>query len=338
MVNNAHVLFKANDRSYFAILKKEIRALAHTLPFNERQIGEIDIIVAEMASNLVKHAGGGLILAKVVQDKGEDSIEVISIDNGIGIPDLNKMLRDGETTKSTLGLGLGAMQRLSHVFQVYSQKNWGSVILCRKYVKDPGADAKPPFAEIRSVVVPKHGETKCGDAFFHSVNKNHLKLFLADGLGHGVEAAKAVQEAGIAFAACNELHPPEILRFINEEVRKTRGMVGMVAVHNIADKTWEICGVGNISTKIIGPTVNKNYMSYNGIIGLNVPRQLHAQQFMHEKGQILIMCSDGLRSRWDTLKYPGILRYDLSVLAASLFKDFTRNTDDSSVAICKINN
>ncbi|WP_207515577.1 ATP-binding SpoIIE family protein phosphatase [Longitalea luteola] len=337
-MGNAHVLFKANDRSYFAILKKEIRALALTLNFSERRISEIDIIVAEMATNLVKHAGGGQILAKLIRENDLDGIEIMSMDNGPGIADINKMVRDGETTKSTLGLGLGAMQRLSDTFQIYSQKNWGTVILCRKYVKEPPGHAKQPAAEIRSVVIPKPGETKCGDSFFHIANKNHIKLFLADGLGHGAEAARAVQEAGMAFAICQELHPPDILRFINSSVRKTRGLVGMVAVYDIAKKIWEICGVGNITTKINGPSVSKNYMSYNGIIGLNVPRLLHTQTFMHEKGQYMIMCSDGLRSRWDPLKYPGILRYDLSMLALSLIKDFSRNTDDASVAICKINN
>jgi hypothetical protein len=49
------------------------------------------------------------------------------------------------------------------------------------------------------------------------------------------------------------------------------------------------------------------------------------------------MCSDGLKSRWDTAKYPSILRYDLSILSASLLKDFARNTDDMSVLACKIN-
>lgn len=338
MVDTAHVLFKANDRSYFAILKKEIRALAHTLHFNERQIGEIDIIVAELASNLVKHAGGGQILVKLVSHQGNDGIELISIDNGAGIADINKMVRDGESSKSTLGLGLGAMQRLSDTFQIYSLKNWGTIILCRKYVKKSMLHLKPPVTEIRSVVVPKPGETKCGDRFFHIENKNHIKLFLADGLGHGAEAARAVQEAGIAFASCQELDPPEILRYINLYVRKTRGLVGMVAIFDIAKKTWDLCGVGNIATKISGPTVSKNYMSYNGIIGLNLPRSMNSQQIMHEKGQYMIMCSDGLRSRWDTLKYAGILRYDLTMLAASLFKDYTRTTDDASVAICKINN
>ena len=78
-------------------------------------------------------------------------------------------------------------------------------------------------------------------------------------------------------------------------------------------------------------------MAYNGIVGLNLPRTLNAQEVIYEKGQHMVMCSDGIKSRWDTVKYPSILRYDLSVLSASLLKDFARNTDDMSVLACKIN-
>jgi len=336
MGNNAHAFFKANDRSYFAILKKDIHAMAYKAGFSERRIGEIDIIVAEMASNLVKHAGGGYMLAKLFSENNTEGLEIISIDNGTGIPDLNKMITDGASTKSTLGLGLGAMKRLSDLFQVYSLKNWGTIILCRKY-KEARSHPKHPEAEIRSVVVPKPGEEVCGDGFYSITTKDHIKLFLGDGLGHGPEAAHAVQEAGAAFLSCTETYPPEILQYINTAVRKTRGLVGTVAVFDTRLKKWELCGVGNISTKIHGPTFSKNYMSYNGIIGLNMPRTMHTQEFAGEKGQYLIMCSDGIKSRWETLKYTGISRCDLSLLAASLIKDFNRNTDDVSVAVCKIN-
>ena len=78
-------------------------------------------------------------------------------------------------------------------------------------------------------------------------------------------------------------------------------------------------------------------MPYNGIIGLNVPRTLNAQELDYERGQHLIMCSDGLKSKWDTVRYPAIQRYDASILCASLLKDYARNTDDMSVAVCKIN-
>lgn len=337
MVNNKHEIFRANDRSYFAILKKQIHTIAVKADFKERKIGEIDIIVAEMASNLVKHGGGGHILVKIFQEQDAEGIEIISIDNGPGMTDVTKMMPDGISTKNTLGLGLGTIKRLSDIFQVYTLKNWGTVVLSRKFKKEPGAHAKRSKAEIRSVVVPKPGEEFCGDGFYTVSTRDHLKLFLGDGLGHGPDAAKAVQEAGIAFMDCPDLYPPDILRFINTAVRKTRGLVGTVAVFDHKLEKWELCGVGNISTRIHSPSLSKNYMAYNGIIGLNVPRTLNAQEIVHEKGQFLTMCSDGIKTRWETTRYTGIMRFDLSVLAASLFKDFSRNNDDASVAICKIN-
>jgi Anti-sigma regulatory factor (Ser/Thr protein kinase) len=337
MGNNVHVLFKANDRSYFAILKKEIHAIALKANFNERKIGEIDIIVAEMASNLVKHAGGGHLLVKRLEEQGMEGIEIISIDNGPGMTDVGRMMTDGTSTKNTLGLGLGAIKRLSDVFETYSQKNWGTVILVRKFKEELPAFAKHSKAELGAIVVPKPGEVCCGDGFFSVTTKNHLKLFLGDGLGHGPEAAKAVEAAGSAFAECPDTYPPDILRYINAAVRKTRGLVGTVAVFDIKLKKWAICGIGNIATRINGPTLSKNYMAYNGIIGLNVPRTLNAQEIEHEKGQVLVMYSDGLKSRWETTRFTGILRCDLSLLAAALYKEYTRHNDDASVAVCKLN-
>ena len=70
MVSRTHVAFKAEDRSYFAILKKDIHSLAVGASFAEAKIGELDIIVAELVSNLVKHAGGGQVLVKLIEEKG----------------------------------------------------------------------------------------------------------------------------------------------------------------------------------------------------------------------------------------------------------------------------
>ena len=337
MVNTTHRVFRADDRSYFAILKKEIHALAVAAGFSEHKVGEIDIIVAEMASNLVKHAGGGQILVKLVEEHNLQGIEIISIDNGQGMADITRMVADGVSTKNTLGHGLGAMKRLADVFQVFSQKGWGTVIVARIFQEELPHFKKMPAAEIRTIVLPKPGEEKSGEGYEIFISKESISIFLGDGLGHGAEAAAAVERARVAFKACEENDPVEIIRFIDTNVRKTRGLVGTVVVFDLKQKIWKLCGVGNIGTKILGNSFSKNYMAYNGIIGLNLPRTLNTQEWPYEKGQCLIMCSDGLKSRWDTTKYPGILRYDLSVLSAALWKDFARNTDDMSVLTCKIN-
>jgi hypothetical protein len=290
-----------------------------------------------MVTNLVKHAGGGDLLVKLIVDGGIQGIELLSIDSGPGMSDVTRMVADGVSTKKTLGQGLGAMKRLSDVFQVYSQKDWGTIILCRLFNDELPKFRKPPKADIRTVIIPKPGEEKCGDGFHSVITESSVKLFLGDGLGHGPEAEKAVLVATQAFAACEEESPHEIIRVINEAVKKTRGLVGTVAVFDILQKKWRLCGVGNIATRLQSYTSSKNYSSYNGIIGLNVPKTLKDQEIDFEAGQQVILCSDGIKSRWDAFQYPGIQRNDISLLAAALLKDYARHTDDMSVAICKIN-
>lgn len=82
--------------------------------------------------------------------------------------------------------------------------------------------------------------------------------------------------------------------------------------------------------------LTKNHLAYNGIIGLNIPATMNDQEVDYEKGQTMIMCSDGIKTRWDLNRYPGILRYDMSILGAAIYKDFARGTDDISVVTCKI--
>lgn len=330
-----HICFTVADRSYFSLLKKEIHAIVKAAGFSEKKVGEIDIIVAEIVSNLVKHGGGGKLLVKLVRQEEIDGIELISIDNGEGMVDINKMLVDGISTTNTLGQGLGAIKRMSNVFQVYTQKEWGTILLARVFKEELPYGKKKH--EIRSVVIPKPGEKVSGDGFSCQITNNHVRIFLGDGLGHGELASVAVKAAMGAFAISREEDPAEILRFIHSQVRKTRGLVGTAAVFSFKEKVWRICGIGNIHTRLITGIESKNYLAYNGIIGYNMPNTINAQQTDYEIGQSIVMCSDGIKTRWDHTRYPAVLKYDLSMFASILLKDYGRNTDDMSVAAVRLN-
>jgi anti-sigma regulatory factor (Ser/Thr protein kinase) len=336
MVNSAHLEFNVSDRSYFAIIKKELHLLTSTLGFSPGKVGEVDIVVAEIITNLVKHAGGGKLLVKLIEDREVPGIELISVDNGPGMVDVSRMVADGVSTKNTLGNGLGAMKRLSEIFQVYSLKNSGTVILCRIYKHELPVAKENTIAEIKSLTLPKNGEKECGDGFHSITNNKEIRLFMGDGLGHGPDAALAVQTGIQAFAECMHPDPAEVVRHIHASVKKTRGLVGTVGILNFQKRKWDFCGVGNIQTKINSNISSGGYMPYNGIIGMNIPQTLKSREFNYEPGQHIIMCSDGIKSRWDTLKYPSIIRYDISLMAALIWKDFSRTTDDISIAICKL--
>ncbi len=335
MVDATHKSFAASDRSYYSIIKKEVHNMARTAGFAEKRIAELDIIVAELTSNLHKYADGGELLIGFFDYGGRDYIEVICIDDGPGM-DLQKMMVDGVSTTSTMGHGLGSIKRLSDEFDAYSHKGWGTILVSRIY-KEPAAKISvKPKVKLTALVVAKPGETTSGDGYYYKVTGQYVKVMLADGLGHGKEANFAINEAVKAFKLCAENSPAQIIRYLHQEVRKTRGLVGTIAVFDLDSKQISITGVGNISAKLSGQTLNKGHLAYNGIIGHNIPNTMNDTVLPFSDYNQLIMCSDGMRSRWEISRLPGILRTDSAIQAAAIYKDFARRTDDMSVLIAKI--
>jgi anti-sigma regulatory factor (Ser/Thr protein kinase) len=339
MVSNPYISFNASDRSYLAILKKEIHRLASQGGFEAKQLAEIDLIVSELSSNLVKHATGGEILAGVLQTDEGMTLELISLDDGPGMTDPDKMIADGASTTRTLGHGLGSIRRLSDVFELYSRKDWGTILLSRVHKKKDmqGNGFKTPF-RINALVIPKPGESYSGDGCSYTVRRNGtIHLLVADGLGHGIEAHRAVKEAESAFLAFENDSPAEMLRHLHRAIKKTRGVVATVVVMDPKEKIWKLCGIGNIGTRFIGYQQSKSYIPYNGIIGSNIPNTLNDQELSLQDFQQIVLCSDGIRSRWEYAKHPTIGRYDLSIQAAAIYKEFGRKTDDMSVVIGRLN-
>jgi len=221
---------------------------------------------------------------------------------------------------------------MADFFEMYSIPSWGSIFLCRVYLLPAPLHENIQF---RSLVVSKDGEICCGDGFYAKQSSKEIILLTADGLGHGVEARIAVRTAIDVFKASNETEPVEILRTLHAGIKKTRGMVATVSTYNTDSKKFCTAGVGNISSKFYSPAI-KNLISYNGIVGMNMPTTMSTQEMTIENVQIVVICSDGIRTRWDGSRYPLITKYDLSLLAAAIYKDNGRRTDDMSVYVLRI--
>jgi anti-sigma regulatory factor (Ser/Thr protein kinase) len=335
MVSTAYTSFNASDRSYLAILKKEIHRLAIQGGFEPKKLAEIDLIVSELGTNLVKHAKNGEILAGIMQTEDGVTLELISLDNGPGISDPEKMLQDGASTTNTLGHGLGSIRRLSDTFEIYSRKDWGTILLSRIHKKMPQTrKLQKETLEIGSLIVAKPGETFSGDGCYSmSTADGKTRLMVADGLGHGVEAHRAVKEAVSAFRAYDSDSPSDILRHLHQAIKKTRGLVATIVIYDPVERIWRLCGIGNIGTRFNGYQQSKSYIPYNGIVGHNIPSTLNDQELSQADYHQIILCSDGIKSRWEHARHPSILKYDLAVQAAVIYKDFARKTDDMSVVI-----
>lgn len=320
--------------------KRDITKFAESIGFSSDIKGKIDIIISELASNLIKHNSiNGEILVKQISEKNQKGIEILCVDNGPGMHDLKRMMEDGVSTYGSKGEGLGAIKRLSDVFDIYSLPQIGTFILSRVFIKNEGliSPIKPakPKLKINVVMVAKAGEVKCGDGWAEVENADQTIIFAADGLGHGIDAHLASMEAINVFTTCMQCIPSDVLRLIHNSIKKTRGIVGGIANIDVANESLSYCGIGNISGRIINKEGTKSLISYNGTIGHNIPGSFHNHTYKWDPSTILILHSDGLKSRWDLSKYPGIERHDASLIAAVLYKDNTRKTDDALVLIAR---
>jgi hypothetical protein len=92
--------------------------------------------------------------------------------------------------------------------------------------------------------------------------------------------------------------------------------------------------VGNISAAVVSGSETKNLVSHSGTVG----HQLHkVQEFVYPwpEGALLVMHSDGITQRWDLDRYAGLASRDPSLVAAVLYRDFTRGRDDTTALVAR---
>ena len=65
------------------------------------------------------------------------------------------------------------------------------------------------------------------------------------------------------------------------------------------------------------------------------PGSINDQQLSQEEFHQFIACSDGVRSRWDLGRFPGIGAHHGMIIASAIYKEFARGTDDTSIIVCK---
>jgi serine/threonine-protein kinase RsbT len=85
--------------------------------------------ISEVARNITTYATRGEVLLSVVRDdNGREGIQVIARDDGPGIENLERALRDGYTSGGGLGLGLPGARRLVDDFHIETAPGQGTKV------------------------------------------------------------------------------------------------------------------------------------------------------------------------------------------------------------------
>jgi serine/threonine-protein kinase RsbT len=88
---------------------------------------------SELARNMVDYGKGGTLTLEHLEDGGRRGLRLVFEDQGPGIADLDLAMRDGYTTGSGMGLGLGGAKRLSNEFQIRSVPGEGTRIAITRW-------------------------------------------------------------------------------------------------------------------------------------------------------------------------------------------------------------
>ena len=295
---------------------------------NDQKAGRVALVATELATNLTKHAGQGYLMLNRFADADGEGVELLSLDKGPGIADLNRALSDGYSTAGSLGGGLGAVARQADRFAIFSRPGLGTAVLAR-FTAAPA----PPDRErigIGAVVEPYPGERVCGDGWAYAGGT----VLVVDGSGHGEQAARAAAVAIDTFLADPDRDCVRLVEAIHRALAPTRGAAVAVARVDRKEQVVRFVGIGNIVGAMVAEGQLRHMVSHNGTAGHIAPR---IREFVYPfTGEpTLILHSDGMSGRWNLGSFPGLLAAHPALIAGVLFREYRRERDDCSVVVLR---
>lgn len=117
------------------VVKVRQAARAMAVEINLSLVDQTKVVTAasELGRNLLIHGGGGETHLEIIREGVRNGLRITFMDHGPGIPDIELALKDGFTTGTGMGLGLGGAKRLVNDFAIRSNAEEGTRITIIKW-------------------------------------------------------------------------------------------------------------------------------------------------------------------------------------------------------------
>ncbi len=319
------------------------------LGFNPTELAEISIVINELCTNFIKHkAVDGTLNFKILNETDRVGIEITAQDKGPGIKDVDEVIKNGVSTKGTMGGGVGAIKRLMDSFEIYSNYNnskyisfesnhpdlesIGTLIILKKWTS---SSSKHEENDIKFSILsrPHPGLGVNGDHYFVKKFKDRCIFAVIDGLGHGVEANLAAKLVSEIINENTHKSTEDMLITINGGISHTRGAVAGIILIDTIKREFQYSAVGNIEFRYKSDGSTERFIPTSGILGAHSNKKIIVHRHVYEKGAIITMCTDGISNKWDYASYIDTFAFNPSAFANSILKDFGKATDDATILV-----
>jgi serine/threonine-protein kinase RsbT len=113
--------------------RQKVRQWSIELRFSLVDQTKLVTAASELARNALDHGRGGQMTVEALTNGTKSGLRMIFEDNGPGIPNLEQALKDGFTTGSGMGLGLGGSKRLVNEFSIESEVGRGTRVTIARW-------------------------------------------------------------------------------------------------------------------------------------------------------------------------------------------------------------
>ncbi|HEX5206854.1 MAG TPA: ATP-binding protein [Steroidobacteraceae bacterium] len=328
------VTMRIADPVDIRIAEDAARRLSASVGFSAGDCEEVALAVTELASNLIRHAGGGTLSLEPTSREARQGIQIESADSGPGFEDFERALTDGFSTLRSLGTGLGAVNRLMDELEYSPGGSAGAHIVCRRWVRQRAASSAAPKLDFGVASRAYRQLHENGDAFVICKWGDKALAGVIDGLGHGQFAQRAAQAARQYVEQHHDQPLEALFRGAGRACQATRGVVMMLVLLDASRQTFTVASVGDIELRVWGGPERLALVPRRGVVGLRAPAPATAEHPFSPR-TVLVMHSDGLRSRWDFSDFPWIAHETASVAAQRLLAALARDDDDATVLVVR---
>ena len=128
-----HESLRIDSGQQLVAVRQAVRAKAEELRFSLVDQTRVITAASELARNTLQHGGGGSVSIEIMENGTRRGLRLTFKDQGPGIPDVELAMKDGYTTGSGLGIGLGGSKRLVNDFAIQSKVGEGTEVTITKW-------------------------------------------------------------------------------------------------------------------------------------------------------------------------------------------------------------
>lgn len=327
------VLVRVQSPPEIRVAETHARRAAEALGFPARACDEISLVVAELGSNLLRHATGGELRLELAEAGGRKGLRVESLDRGPGFADFERATADGYSTAGSLGTGLGTVNRLMDELHYHPLPSGGSRIVCCRWLRaQPGVTESRFDIGVASRSYRQLAEN--GDAFVIREGDQMALAAVIDGLGHGKFAQRAAQAARQYVDQHWDQPLEAIFRGVERTCQATRGVVMAIVRFDLKRQTLAYANIGNVEVRVRGGGQPVRFIVRRGVVGQRAPLP-KIQEHPWTAGMTLVMHSDGVPSHWSWSDFPQLWAEPSSRAAQRLLSALGRADDDATVVVVR---